>query len=234
MSDTASTDSTEELRTEVVVAQINDSQRARYEQLRNQLNEAARESPGLLRVSSHEGVGSQQGEFVTVLEFDTPAHLQQWRNSPHRSHLVAQIDDISPSSEQVVPTGFGQWFAVNASAQVQTPAWRQSMVMVAVLFGMVSVLDITLGNFIGKGLTVEGSEVFPGLGLPFPVVVFIGNVVSTILLTWVVMPVVTRVMSWWLDPHASKARTWQGIVLLLVIYVLEIAFFTLIFNNYGF
>ena len=33
MSETVSTDATEELRTEVVVAQINDSQRARYEQL---------------------------------------------------------------------------------------------------------------------------------------------------------------------------------------------------------
>ena len=146
---------------------------------------------------------------------------------------MAQIDDISPSSEQVVPTGFGQWFAVmlrpGADTCVEAVDGHGGR---AVRHGFR--LHITLGNFIGKGLTVEGSEIFPGLGLPFPVVVFIGNVVSTILLTWVVMPVVTRVMSWWLDPHASKARTWQGIVLLLVIYVLEIAFFTLIFNSYGF
>ena len=59
----------------------------------------------------------------------------------------------------------------------------------AVIYAMVSILNITLGNFIGKGLSVEGNQIVRGLGLSLPVVVFVCNAVSTILLTWVVMPV---------------------------------------------
>ena len=39
------------------------------------------------------------------------------------------------------------------------------MTAIAVLYALVSVLNITLGNFIGDGLSVEGSKVVTGLGL---------------------------------------------------------------------
>ena len=79
------------------------------------------------------------------------------------------------------------------------------MTAIAVLYALVSVLTITLGNFIGDGLSVEGSKVVTGLGLSLPVVVFVGNAVSTVLLTWVLMPVVTRLLRWWLNPAASSS-----------------------------
>jgi antibiotic biosynthesis monooxygenase (ABM) superfamily enzyme len=108
------------------------------------------------------------------------------------------------------------------------------MTALAVLYAMVSVLNITLGNFIGNGLSVDGSKVVSGLGLPFPLVVFIGNAVGTVLLTWVLMPIVTRLLHWWLDPAASRAQTIRGVALLLAIYLIEVLFFVWVFRTFGF
>ena len=81
---------------------------------------------------------------------------------------------------------------------------------------------------------MEGSKVVSGLGLPFPLVVFVGNAVGTLLLTWVLMPIVTRLQNWWLSPAASRAQTIRGVVLLVVIYVIEILFFVWVFETFGF
>ena len=108
------------------------------------------------------------------------------------------------------------------------------MTLLAALYLMVSVLDITLGNLIGKGLSVEGTPVVSGLGLPFPFVVFVGNAVGTVLLTWLVMPVVNRLFSWWLDPGATTAQTIRGVALLLLVYLIEVAFFVWVYERFGF
>jgi CBS domain containing-hemolysin-like protein len=70
--------------------------------------------------------------------------------------------------------------------------------------------------------------------LPFPLVVFVGNAVGTILLTWVLMPIVTRLLNWWLNPAASREQTIGGVVLLLAIYVVEVLFFVWVFRTFGF
>jgi len=142
-------------------------------------------------------------------------------------------NDLGREQDWVLPAGFRQWSSANQSA-AQGPAWKQAMTALAVLYAMVSVLNITLGNFIGQGLRVEGTPVVSGLGLPFPLVVFIGNAVGTILLTWVLMPVVTRLLDWWLNPAATSAQTIRGVVLLLVVYVIEVVFFVWVFQTFGF
>jgi len=45
---------------------------------------------------------------------------------------------------------------------------------------------------------------------------------------------VTRVLSWWLDPAASRAQTIRGVLLLLAIYVIEVVFFIWVFRRFGF
>ena len=106
------------------------------------------------------------------------------------------------------------------------------MVVIATIYATVSLLNMTLGNLVGPGISVDDSPVLPGLGLPFPVVVFIGNVAGTILMTWVLMPIVTRAMNWWLRPDATAKQTGWGIVVLLVVYAVEMALFTAIFDTW--
>jgi len=48
--------------------------------------------------------------------------------------------------------------------------------------------------------------------VPSPVVVLVGNITGVAMLTWLLMPITTRLMRWWLDPRASTRTSALGTV----------------------
>ncbi len=218
---------------EIVKATVAPGDETAYRSLRAALDARAAEFPGFVGV---EAVPPAPGDttWTVVLAFESDTDLQRWRTSPERTELLGRIHRVADDHDWVLPSGFAQWSSRHGRDPAGAPAWKQAMTALAVLYAVVSVLNITLGNFIGKGLSVEGSLVVRGLGLPFPVVVFIGNAVGTVLLTWVLMPIVTRLLNWWLNPAASSAQTVRGVALLLLIYVIEVMFFDWVFRSFGF
>ena len=106
------------------------------------------------------------------------------------------------------------WFAVNAEDGIAAPAWKQAMTVLAALFPTVMILNLTIGNLV------------VAKGAPMAVNVFIGNTLGTVALTWLLMPVVTRLMNWCVSPSCSPNRTVLGVFLLLAIYVVELMIFT--------
>jgi antibiotic biosynthesis monooxygenase (ABM) superfamily enzyme len=214
------------LASEVVMARAGDENA--YKNLRAALDAKAAEFPGFVRDEVYSPPAGQD-DWTAVLTFKSQADLERWRVSPERAELLRKVQTVAEDHDWVLPSGFQQW-----SPSVAAPAWKQAMTALGILYAMVSVLNITLGNLIGDGLKVEGNKVISGLGLPFPLVVFIGNAVGTVLLTWVLMPIVTRLLRWWLDPAASRAQTIRGVVLLLAIYVIEVLFFVWVFRTFGF
>ena len=218
---------------EVVMATVAPGEDHAYERLRAALDAHAAEFPGFVDVDVFPPPPGDHN-WTAVLTFESDSALRRWRASEERTELLSRVRDVADDQDWVLPNGFGRWSSGNDLVAAQAPGWKQAMTALAVIYAMVSVLNITLGNFIGHGLSVQGSQVVPGLGFSLPVVVFIANAVSTILLTWVVMPVVTRLMSWWLSPTATTAQTVRGVVLVLLIYLIEVAFFYWVFRRFGF
>ena len=218
--------------TEAITTHISEGQRHAYAAVREEMDSAVAVAPGFVGLETFPPAPGDD-TWVTMITFDSQEHLDAWIASPARESTLAKIHAIAPDEVRTLPTGFGQWFSVNAAAMVQTPAWKQAMTVLAVLFAMVSVLNLTIGDALLGGWTINGQSIYKGLGLPFPVVVFIGNALGTILLTWVLMPIVTRLLAWWLDPGASKKKTIIGVLVLLGVYVVEIAIFTTIFKTLG-
>jgi len=219
---------------EVVMATVTPGDETEYRNLRMALDTRAAGFPGFVGSEVFPPAAGDTN-WTAVLTFESDAALGVWRASPERAELLDRIRAFTAvDHDWVLPNGFGRWSSGNVIAAPSPPAWKQAMTAVAVLYAMVSVLDITLGNIIGNGLSVQGSKVVPGLGLPLPVVVFVGNVVGTILLTWVLMPVVRRLLNWWLSPTATRAQTIRGVLLLLMVYVIELSFFVWVYRTYGF
>ena len=218
--------------TEAVVCVVPLRRAQEYRAARDEIDRAAAEFPGFVRIEHHPPSGPRDRTWTTVLAFESGEDLSRWRESEERARSVDRIRKIAPDVDKVLPWGFGRWFAVDAATGERTPAWKQAMVVQAVLYAMVSVLDMTLGNFLGTGISVRGDTWVTGLGAQLPVIVFISNLIGTALLTWALMPVITRVMQWWLRPDASRARTIQGTVLMIVIYAVEIAIFVAIYKSY--
>lgn len=172
--------------------------------------------------------------WTTVLSFRTQQDLDRWEASPERRALLVEFAMDRDDEVIAAPSAYGQWFSSSATAGANSPTWKQAMVALLVLFPLVTLYDMTLGNAAGGGLKVDGHFVFGGLGLPFPFVVFLGNVVGTILLSWVLMPVVIRAFDWWLNPFATAAQTLRGTVLLVIAYAVEVAAAIFIYQTWGF
>jgi antibiotic biosynthesis monooxygenase (ABM) superfamily enzyme len=172
--------------------------------------------------------------WTTVLTFRSERDLENWKHSADRGRLLSRFEETKHDRVDVGPTSFGTWFAARATASRSTPEWKQAMVVLAVLYPLVSFYDITLGNAAGQGLAIAGHQIIKGLGLPFPVVVFLGNAIGTVLLTWVLMPAAIGLFNWWLDPAASREQTIRGAFMLVALYVLEVAAFSYVFETWGF
>lgn len=172
--------------------------------------------------------------WTTVLTFRSERDLETWKSSAERRRLLSQFEESKHDGVDVGPASFGTWFAARATASRPVPEWKQAMVVLAVLYPLVSFYDITLGNAAGQGLAIAGHPIIRGLGLPFPVVVFLGNAVGTVLLSWMLMPAAIRLFDWWLDPAASRKQTIRGALILVALYVLEVAAFSYVFETWGF
>ncbi len=221
--------------TEAVISVVPPDRVEEYVAARDEIDRAVAQFPGFVKVEHHPPQDAARDRtWTTLIVFESGEDLMRWRDSPERSRGVNRIRKIAPDVDKVLPSGFGRWFAVDATATRSTPAWKQAMVVLAVLYGMVSLLNMTIGDYIGTGISVRGDTWVTGLGAPLPIIVFVENLVGTALLTWVLMPVITRLMKWWLRPDVSRARTIQGTVLMIVIYAVEIAVFVAVFESYRF
>lgn len=213
---------------EAITAHIPIDKRGQYSAVRDEMDAVVALAPGFVSLETYPPSPGDD-TWVTMITFESQEDLDRWYASGARQQTLAKIHALAPDEVRTLPTGFGQWFSVNAVGMVQAPAWKQAMTVLAVLFAMVSVLNITIGDAVGGGWTIRGTRIYEGLELPLPMKMTIG----TALLTWVLMPIVTRLLAWWLDPGATRRQSVIGVLLLLVVYVVEVAIFTTIWKTLG-
>jgi uncharacterized protein len=158
-----------------------------------------------------------QDDWLAIVRFDGKANLQAWLDSPERRKL---LDEAAPFTEEyharIARTGFDQWFSTAAAGPVAIPAWKQNMLVVLMLYPVV----FLFGVFVANPLLLDR------LRLPFAIALFIGNVVSVVLLSYLVPRVGDR-LSWWLQPSGREQRRTEigGTLLLIGLYALMMLIF---------
>lgn len=206
---------------EVIAADVDAAHAAEYEALRAEVTRRVVRAPGFTSISTVPPA-SGDDRWLTEITFADATSLTAWQADPDRQALVARLRALAPDETRLLPAGFGRWVSIADGAIATTPTWKSAMVVVAVLYPLVSILDITMGNFLANEL-----------GWVLPQQAFLGNVVGTILLTWLLMPLATRAARRFLDPGASPATTRTGVIALLAIYVAEVAIFWWIYATFN-
>ncbi len=131
-----------------------------------------------------EAVPGVQSETVVILTFDDESSLRQWLDSDVRSQLLGRLDPhIEGTYTTNVLGGFAGWFTFDRSHE--PPRWKQALVVLMALFP------------ISLSITYVRSLLWPDA--PMVPAVFVGNVVGIALLTWLVMPPLTSLLSGWLE-----------------------------------
>ncbi len=164
-------------------------------------------------------IAGVQADWLTILRFDTRENLQAWLDSPTRKAILAEAADLTEEFHyRVARSGFDQWFPIAKEGDNVVPVWKQNMLVLLMLFPVVFVF----------GHLIQVPMLQIRLKIPFVFALLIGNIVSVVLLNWLV-PWVNGHFSWWIMPRSAQRRVdalGASIVTALII-VLAIIFWLL-------
>ncbi|TVL93213.1 antibiotic biosynthesis monooxygenase [Streptomyces sp. SAJ15] len=136
-----------------------------------------------------------QDRWVVVFRYDTREHLDRWLDSEARKKLLEEGRQyFSAYDVRKIASAFSGWFRFGEGADKGIPPnWKQAMSVVLALYPTVMILNLTVGHDLDE------------LGVPGYVGLFIGNVLSVSVLTWLLMPLVNRAFAFWLVPDRANS-----------------------------
>ncbi|HEY1430670.1 MAG TPA: antibiotic biosynthesis monooxygenase [Stellaceae bacterium] len=203
----------------VISSRVKSGQEAAFRAWEQRIASAQARSPGFQGYRFEPPIPGVQDDWLAILRFDTERNLQAWLDSPERQHLLKEATPfLEEFHARVVRTGFEQWFSSAADGTSPPAAWKQNMIVLLLLYPVVFLF----------GVWVQTPILMGKARLPFWLALFVGNVVSVLLLNWLV-PSVSRVFGWWLAPvrNADARTSLAGAALIVLLY----AIWLLLFSN---
>lgn len=200
--------------TEVFVTQVSPDKEMAYRDWIARIHQAEAKFPGFRGVYVQSPSQTGGRNWITLLQFDSPENLDRWLTSKERQEVLKESKTLVEALESHrVISGYSGWFASIAATGELPPVWKQTMIVLLVLFPIV-MLEMKYLSLLTAGL--NGS-----LGM------FIGNAISVSLISWPMMPIAIWFLGWWLSPQkANQAMTTMiGTIVILLLYLIEIAIF---------
>lgn len=166
-----------------------------YEAWVKGINQAARGFEGFLGVDVIRPREQQHPEYVVIVRFDTYQNIKKWKDSSLYHSWIEKSRDLVERGKFNLQRAGGMelWFTPEViSKREAQPAYYKRVVMgILAVYPLIIITNIILGPFL-KG--------FPQLlGL------FISVVVISALLTYPVMPLLSRLLGFWLYPPGKKS-----------------------------
>jgi antibiotic biosynthesis monooxygenase (ABM) superfamily enzyme len=174
----------------VITTRVKSGQEAGFRTWEQRIAKAQARSPGFQGYRFEPPIPGVQDDWLAILRFDNEQHLQGWLDSPERHALLREAEPfIEEFHARVVRSGFEQWFTGGDGAAAGAPVWKQNMVVLLMLYPVVFLF----------GRYVQTPFLMGRASLPFWAALFMGNIVSVVLLNWLV-PWASRALGWWLNP----------------------------------
>lgn len=139
--------------------------------------------------------GQKQLKWYSIVHFDSPENLNAWLKWEEREAAINTEDHPVESYQfKSFTTGLEGWFSSKLGGEqmgLGPPAWKQNLAVVLGLYPTLMIQSVLLGAL---GIMKH---------LPHSSAMLLDNFISCSLLTWLVMPFVTRSLSFWLRPAAQ-------------------------------
>lgn len=131
-------------------------------------------------------------EYVVIFRFNSYKNLKKWEDSPIRSEWLERVRDLTEGDSDIRKlTGLEYWFRV-PNKPLTTPPPRYKMVVVTFIALFPTILLVSLG-------------LNPLLGaLPELLRLAIAIIGTMILMTYWIMPLMTRLLAFWLYDNTTK------------------------------
>jgi hypothetical protein len=127
-------------------------------------------------------------DFHLIQQFDNRQHLRQWIESEERARLLREARRLAASRTAVQQrTGLETWFHVPSEATATMrppPRWKMWLISLVAIYPLVLAFQVFV-------VPLTASWPLPLRALTFPLVLLT-------LMTYVVMPLITRLLRRWL------------------------------------
>lgn len=173
-------------------------------------------APGFVGHQLSRPIPGIQENFVIVVTFDSEHNLDRWLSSPARQALIDEGGRyVQNVRVRKTNHGFAFW-ARDSEAAPSSPVWilKSNLIVLLVLYPTVYLW----GYLVGQPL-MDAKGAPPWLSL------FVGNLASTQLLGWFLVPWALKAFGPWLEQKRSVATEILGWAMLLLLYVLSMAGF---------
>ncbi|MBS0634618.1 MAG: antibiotic biosynthesis monooxygenase [Verrucomicrobia bacterium] len=188
----------------VFVTKVSQEHSERYKAWLTQIQNIEKTFPGFQRAHVSAPRNPDDDSWVTFLQFDTSENLDRWLNSQERRDILKEAEPLVTSFQYHHVSPYAGWFDSDYSIV------KQTMLVLLVLYPIV-MLQL-------KYLTPLTAH------LNSAVAMFIANTISVSLISWPFLPLVIKLLDWWLQ--ASKIRTHiLGALVVIALYALLIAVF---------
>ena len=132
-------------------------------------------------------------EYVIIFRFDSYGGLERWQRSEGRRGWIEKSCAVTEGEPLMqVQAGLDFWFTPRAGSRAVAPRYKTVLIVIPVI----SILLLTLVPFIQQATE----------GLPTILRTVAGVVVMVLLMTYVIMPALTRVIAPWLYNNNSSKR----------------------------
>ncbi len=170
--------------TAVASVRIRAGREAKYRALHQELIARLETFEGYLWSEYYEAVPGVQDDTVIVFAFADRSSLDAWLVSDTRAEVLGQMEELLEGDRTLnVVGGFAGWFPSDGGTPVKT--WKQSAVVLLALFPTALVLTVLRERFLPD--------------LPWAAAIFLGNLLGVVVLSWVLMPWLTRLLAPWLQ-----------------------------------
>jgi antibiotic biosynthesis monooxygenase (ABM) superfamily enzyme len=132
--------------------------------------------------------GALTPEYVIIFRFNTYDNLKKWENSEKRKEWIRKSRDVTEGDPRTeILSGLEFWFTPRSAGERSSvpPRYKMAMVTGGIVFVLLSTLIPQV-----RQLTTA---------LPVFLSTLVGVVVMVILMTYVIMPSVTRLLRPWLS-----------------------------------
>lgn len=177
--------------TVVVSRRVKKGQATAFEKLSGQMTERAAKFPGYLGATMFRPSSPEDPEYRIVFKFRDRESLTVWEESKERAELLEQIEALLVQpSEREVTSGIVTWFTLPGQNPVKPPPkWKMTLVSWLALYPAVTLVFVLFGEVLAQ--------------VPLLLRTLIVTVVVMVLMSYVLMPRMTKWFRFWLFPDRN-------------------------------
>ena len=175
--------------TAVITHQVSQRLQFEYEQWLNEISPVCKASEGLLDWHIIRPIAGLTDTYTVIIRYDNQQNLKNWIESEDRKRLVAKINMLLASKEEVRINSGLEFLFNPVGEKPKTPVrWKQFFVTWSAIFPLVAGIPLGLLPIL-KWLNIPNTHLLNTL-------ILTGVVVS--LMVYVVMPRYTKLVRHWL------------------------------------